>query len=545
MLKIGSSSSLKKLSKIINERGIVRDTDQPIMSPSGNAQKWLIDLRPILLDVEALDLVTDLFWDQYKKELPFQIAGMEVAAVPLVTALLMKAKQRGIDTSGFIIRKQRKTSGLGKTIEGHVTDDPIILVDDIFNSGASLEKACAVIEQEGHKVDKVFVIINYKTQKGQAWQDHRGLTVNELYDLTPFDVTYTAPSRPFEYHYTVQWRFYQKGAFPFHMVPKSTPLLVDGRIYMGTDCGKMACVNAEDGSELWSYDVETHHPKGIWSSPAYHDGCIYFGAYNGKLYCLDAITGIPQWTNSCCEFIGSSPLIVPEHGLLFVGLEHQRPRMMGSNAAFDLETGERVWEVGQAKYQHGSAAYYKELDAVIFGNADHDVSAYDANSGELIWKHDTIRSIKYPPTVDEERNQVIATSFDGNIYVLDAKTGERRAAIQTNDICYTSALVTHGKIFAGSGDRHMYIIDADTLELIEKRDCRAKVYSSPRLIDGNVIFGTAGGQVAELNPDTLELLGYAQLPDAVTNAVSANEDASILYASTHMNEIYAIKRERI
>ncbi|NQZ14787.1 MAG: PQQ-binding-like beta-propeller repeat protein [Alphaproteobacteria bacterium] len=544
MLKIKCEDSYKKLISLINEEGIVRSSEeQPIVSPRGNKQQWLIDLRPILLNVEALNIITDIFWDNYEDKSPIQIAGMEVAAVPLVTALLMKAEQRGIETNGFIIRKERKTSGLGKVIEGNITDAPIVLVDDIFNSGASLEKACVIVEQAGHTVDHACVIINYKTPTGQNWQEHRDFLVHELFDLEPFDVVYGGSTlRPFEWRYNIQWRYYKKGAFPFHMVPKSTPLLVDGRIYMGTDCGHMVCLDVEKHEEVWSFDVETHHNKGIWSSPAYHDGKIYFGAYNGKLYCLDAMTGIPYWTNSCCEFIGSSPLVVPKHNMLYVGLEHQRPRMMGSNAAFDLETGERVWEVGQKKYQHGSAAYYEEMDAVIFGNADHDVSAYDALSGKLIWKHDTIRSIKYPPTIDAERGQVIATSFDGNIYILDIKTGERKAAIQTHDICYTTALVTHGKIFAGSGDRHLYVIDADTLELIEKKDCYAKVYSSPRLIDGNIVFGTTGGRIAELDPDTLELLGYAQLPDAITNAVSANDDASILYASTHMNELYVIER---
>ncbi|MAZ76097.1 MAG: quinonprotein alcohol dehydrogenase [Micavibrio sp.] len=545
MLNVTIPSAQQKLSDIINQDGIVRDSEQAIVSPNGQKQKWLIDLRPILLNVEALEIITNLFWDQYQDKLPFQIAGMEVAAVPLVTALLMKARERGLKTNGLVIRKERKTSGLGKSIEGVITDNPIILVDDIMNSGASLEKAFAAIEQEGYKVEQVFVIINYKTNRGEQWQKQKGIQINELFDLTPFDVSYSNNVKPFQYKYSILWRFYQKGAFPFAVVPKSTPLLVRDKFYMGSDCGKMFCINAKNGQEVWSFDVNTHHPKGIWSSPAYHKGRIYFGAYNGILYCLDAMTGLELWKNSCCEFIGSSPLIVPEHDMLYIGLEHQRPRMMGSNAAFDLKTGERKWEIGQKKYQHGSAAYYKEIDAVIFGNADHDVSAYEAKTGKLIWKNETDRSIKYPPTIDEKRGQVIATSFDGNIYILDAKTGERKAAIQTNDICYTTALVTHDKIFAGSGDRHLYIIDANTLELIEKRDCYAKVYSSPRLIDGNVIFGTSGGKIMEMNPDTLEFIGNAQLPDAVTNAVSANEDTSILYASTHMNELYAIERKAL
>ncbi len=540
-------SQLKTLTDLISDKGINFASDeQKIMSPSGKTQKWLIDLRPVLLDVEGLKLITDLFWDQFESKLPFQIGGMEVAAVPLVTALLMRAEQRGLKTSGFIIRKERKTSGLGKLIEGTLTDDPIILVDDIMNSGSSLEKARAALEQAGKKIDEVFVVLNFESQGGKQWAHQHKVKINHLLNLDPFDVEMASRDWvPPRMVYEVIWRFFEPGAFPFHIVPKSTPLLVGDKIYMGTEAGKMVCVDRHTGEAIWKYDVKTHHQKGIWSSPAYHNGRLYFGAYNGIAYCLDAENGKEIWKNPCCEFIGSSPLIVPENNMMYLGLEHQRPRQMGSNAAFDLETSERVWERAQKKYQHGSAAYYAPKDLVIWGNADHDITAYEAKTGKIVWKHDTVRSHKYPPRVDEERKLVISTSFDGNIYILDVETGKQKAAIQTNDICYTTALVAHDKIFAGSGDRHMYIIDANNFELLKKMDCHARVYSSPRLIDGNVIFGTGGGRIIELNPDTLEIEAQAQLSDAITNAISASPENDILYVSTCMNELYAVRRTKV
>jgi orotate phosphoribosyltransferase len=542
-----NEEKLKQLQKIIADTAIHYSSEtQKIMSPTGKTQKWLIDLRPVLLNVEALDIITDIFWDRYESQLPFQIGGMEVAAVPLVTALLMKAKQRGLDTSGFVIRKERKKSGLGKIIEGTVSEHPIIIVDDIMNSGTSLEKSRVFVEQEGRKVDQVFVIINYEARQGQHWAKQNKVKVDQLFTLDQFDVEYNHSSfKAPKFQYKVLWRFLEKGAFPFHVVPKSTPLLVNHKIYMGTEAGFFVCVDASNGEALWKYDVKTHHPKGIWSSPAYHNGRVYFGAYNGIAYGLDAETGEEIWKNSCCEFIGSSPLLVPKHNMMYLGLEHQRPRMMGSNAAFNMETGERVWERPQEKYQHGSASYYAPKDYVVFGNANHDVTAYEAKTGKIAWEYKTDRSSKYPPAIDEELKLVVATSFDGNIYCLDVETGELKAAIQTNDICYTTPLITHGKIFAGSGDRFFYIIDAHSFEVLKKIDCYARVFSSPRLIDGQVIFGTGGGRIIELDPDNLEITSDTLLPDAVTNAVSASPNSDVLYAATCMNELYAISRTPI
>jgi outer membrane protein assembly factor BamB/adenine/guanine phosphoribosyltransferase-like PRPP-binding protein len=532
----------KFLFDLISQKAFLTGDDQPLISPSGGKQEWLLDMRRIFVDAGALDAISDLFWDYYKSKGPIQIAGMEVAAVPLVTALLMKARTKGIMTNGLLIRKERKTTGTGQSIEGVPNNDPVVLVDDLINSGASLEKARMVIDQAGLVAGDVFVVVDYESTEGFNWRRRTRLNVTSIFNLSEFGRKIIPPQGYSATDYTIIWRYYAAGAFAFNTVPKSTPLLVGDKIYMGLEKGALVCVDAQTGEAVWEYPVPVTHTKGVWSSPAHHQGRLYFGAYNGNVYCLDAATGAEIWKNPACEWVGSSPLIVPEHNRLYIGLEYQRPRAMGSNAAFNLDTGARVWETPQKKYQHGSAAYYAPLDAVVFGNADHNVTAYEAETGKIIWQCDTERSHKYPPAVDLERGRIISTSFDGNIYVIDGQTGKRLAAFQTEDICYTTPLVHGGKIYAGSGDRHMYIIDADTLSLIEKIDTGARVYSSPRLIDGRIVFGNNGGRIFELDPVSNEIIGVSQLPDAVPNAVIGSPDGTMMYAATHMNEIYAIKR---
>lgn len=526
----------------IRSKAVLDGNKQVLLSSGGGKLDWLIDLRRVFLNPDAMDAIADMFWDVYQDRAPVQIGGMEVAAVPLVMALVLKARQRGIAAHGFLIRKERKISGTGQNIEGTLNSDPVILVDDLINSGESLERAIAVTKQAGLTVAEVFVVIDYQAAGGMKWRQRHKMPVSSIFTLSEFGLSIPAPRETPRPDYAVLWRYYEPGAFPYHSVPKSTPLLVGDHLYMGMENGAMVCVNRHSGQAMWRFQVPVHHSKGIWSSPAYHKGRLYFGAYNGNAYCLDAKTGELVWNNPACEWIGSSPLIVPQHNLLYIGLEYQRPRMMGSNAALDLDTGARVWEIGQKKYQHGSAVYDKTLDAVIFGNADHNVTAYDAKTGRAVWQCDTGRSLKYPPAIDDVRRRVVASSFDGNIYVIDANNGQPVASFQTDDICYTTPLIHGDKIYCGSGDRHMYIIDANRLELIRKIDCAARVYSSPRVIAGRVVFGTNGGRIMELDPDTLDIVGVSQLPDAIPNAISAMPDGSVMYAATHMNELYAIQR---
>jgi outer membrane protein assembly factor BamB len=260
------------------------------------------------------------------------------------------------------------------------------------------------------------------------------------------------------------------------------------------------------------------------------------------MYCLDHATGALVWFNPACEWIGSSPLILPQHGMLIVGLEYERPAAQGSMAAFRLSDGEKVWENYLKVYQHGSAAYWEPGDLAICGTNDHTIMALDAKTGAVAWVFPTLRSIKYAPRIDHERGLVIAASFDGNIYVLKAGTGEKLAAFKTDNICYTTPLVTHGRIFCGSGDRHLHVIDLDTMKLVKKIDYGARIYGSPRLIDERVIFGSNGGVMREIDPVSLETVGRLQLTDAITNAVSASGDGKRIYVPTYTNDIFCFDR---
>jgi outer membrane protein assembly factor BamB len=422
-------------------------------------------------------------------------------------------------------------------------DQPVILVDDVLNTGHSLEKARVSLQQAGARLACVFVVIDYRSAEGLAWRKRHGIEVHALFTLSDLDLP--ARERPHQRlvrSYRSIWAFQAEGASPFHVAPKSAPLLVDNLLYFGSDSGIFWALDTATGQPAWKFKVRVTHPKGIWSSPAHHDGRIFFGTYNGNVHCLDAKTGSEIWCQSPCEWVGSSPLVLPEHGVLVVGLEYARSRAGGSVCALSLDTGAKVWERWLKVFQHGSCTQWRAGDLVISGTNDHNVVALKAATGELVWAFNTRRSVKYAPAIDEDRGLVAFASFDGSIYILKCASGEKVAEIETDNICYTTPLFTHGRLFCGSGDRHLYVVDLDTMSLALKKDCHARVYSSPRLIDGSVIFGTNGGVVFEMDPTSLDIVGRLTVPDAVTNAIAATPDGKRLFVPTYMNEIYLYER---
>jgi outer membrane protein assembly factor BamB len=534
--------SLQILKRRIFEVGY-HTGEELIISPKGNLQKWMIDLREVFLNREALEEFARYFWKLHEAHKPFQIGAMETAGIPLLTALLLYAPKERDQVNGFIVRKERKLTGLGRMVEGKVLDLPIIFVDDILNSGSSAEKARVVLEAMGRKLNYLFAVIDYRSPSGLKWRQLHGVEVSSLFTLNDFNIKLHSVDRVQKQSYKKIWQRNIPGGVPFYVVPKSTPLLVNGIIYRGSDSGFMHAFDAANGDILWKFEAKgSSSRKGIWSSPAYYDGQIYFGAYNGVFYSLDAKSGCETWSQSYAEWIGASPIIVPKHDLLYIGLEYQRPWAQGGICALRVKDGDKVWEHPTRKFQHGSPAYWERGDLIIWGTADHMMTAMEPQTGKLVWSFETSRSVKYAPTVDEERGIVAFASFDKWIYVLDAATGKKLGAWETGDICYTTPLILNGKVFCGSGDKKLYVIDLDRLEIVKTINTNARVYSSPRAIGNRVVFGTNGGKVLELDASSFAIVGALQLSDAITNAVISSPDDKVMYVSTYMNQLYAIER---
>ena len=110
---------LRTLRAEIEEHCIVRRSNlQSIKSSNGQDFAWMFDLRPLLLDGRMLQIVADRFWEQMERFWPFQIAGPELAAVPIIAAVAVEGERRGFRINGMIIRNKRKKYGRMRLVEG-------------------------------------------------------------------------------------------------------------------------------------------------------------------------------------------------------------------------------------------------------------------------------------------------------------------------------------------------------------------------------------------------------------------------------------------
>src|SRR5580704_3959523 len=151
---------VKRLRDTINDHCIVRVPNGSKELPALDGQgyyTWQFYLRRVLLDPDCLQLICEDFWNRFEqlfKIEPFQLAGVESAAVPLITALVLDGARRRLDINAFTIRKNRKSYGLRNLIEGSPSDRRVLFVDDLTSpQHKAFWHAMHAISQSGLKLN--------------------------------------------------------------------------------------------------------------------------------------------------------------------------------------------------------------------------------------------------------------------------------------------------------------------------------------------------------------------------------------------------------
>src|SRR5438094_5616556 len=153
-----------------------------------------------------------------------------------------------------------------------------------------------------------------------------------------------------------------------------------------------------------------------------------------------------------------------------------------------------------------------EGKVIYFGSDDGNVYAVDAESGQQIWKTTTRGPVPCTPAIDH--GTVYVGSYDGKFYALNAQTGavkwkfatagERRFeakglhGLQPKnqtigdpfDVFLSSPVVANGTVYFGSGDGNHYALDSATGDLRWKFKTSDVVHASPALADGVLFFGS-------------------------------------------------------
>jgi len=259
----------------------------------------------------------------------------------------------------------------------------------------------------------------------------------------------------------------------------SCPAIVNGKLYVGSDDWNIYCLNAYTGKLLWKHKTSDE----VWSSPSVVNGKVYIGSRDSYLYCLNANTGEIVWKYKTGGWVNPSPAVVNDK--VYIGSEDSYLYCLNAN------TGELVW-----KYKIGNYGIFSSPAVVngkvYMGSTDSYVYCFNANTGEVIWKYKTDGAIHFSsPAVASGR--VYVGSDDGYLYCLNVSTGKLIRKYKTGDLIWSSPVVCNSKVYVGSWDHYIYCFDANKKKTVWKYKTGAQVDSSPAVTDRKVYVGSCDG----------------------------------------------------
>jgi len=146
---------------------------------------------------------------------------------------------------------------------------------------------------------------------------------------------------------------------------ESTPLIIDGTMYVTGAWSKVFALDPASGKLLWSYDPQVPGGAGLNACcdvinrgvAAWH-GKIYVGTLDGRLVALDAASGRPVWdvrtTPEGSRYtITGAPRIVK--GKVVIGNAGAEMVVRGYVSAYDAETGKLAWRFYTVPGEPGKA----------------------------------------------------------------------------------------------------------------------------------------------------------------------------------------------
>jgi len=175
-------ADLVELGRRLYESALVRREQELITDPRGQPIGWLLDTRIPMLDGRMFQEVGHVLAERLHTKGLYQVAGYGYGSYAIVCSIL--SVQSVPMFSGAFIREIRKPHGRRRIVEGPLDRaKPVVLLDDILNSGRSASRAVSLLRNDGYNVAGIMTLFNFTWSGGRARMEAEGIWVDSLLDL--------------------------------------------------------------------------------------------------------------------------------------------------------------------------------------------------------------------------------------------------------------------------------------------------------------------------------------------------------------------------
>jgi orotate phosphoribosyltransferase len=155
---------------------------------SGRRSSYYIDCRRTTMHADGLALIGALGLEAIRERgwRADAVGGLTLGADPVAYAIAAASAAHPPLIHGFTVRKQAKTHGTGRRVEGcFEPGHRVVIVEDVITTGASALAAAAALRDEGADVLGILAVVDREEGGREALQAagypvHALLTVRDL-----------------------------------------------------------------------------------------------------------------------------------------------------------------------------------------------------------------------------------------------------------------------------------------------------------------------------------------------------------------------------
>jgi outer membrane protein assembly factor BamB len=296
---------------------------------------------------------------------------------------------------------------------------------------------------------------------------------------------------------------------------ESSVAVVNGKAVTGAEDGYVYCLDAYTGKMLWKTFVNGNQPVTygaavmIRSSPAIVDNAVYIGSLDGNLYAINFVDGTILWKYQTGGWIKSSPTV--SGGAVYVTSETLNS---GTIYKINAADGVLIWKQN-LPYEYQFTGGYDMIGTPTVADGKVFVSTnlrtyycLDAQNGNVVWTFTNPAANEFivssPIYVDDK--VFIVDKFD--ITCLNASTGKKIWNTFTSDEYYVSPSYAGNKIYLVTSERNIFIFNAITGEKLDRYILPSASWSSPTPYDGKLYIGSNDWNLyclSEYNTDTMTI----------------------------------------
>ncbi|MFF7155983.1 PQQ-binding-like beta-propeller repeat protein [Streptomyces sp. NPDC008139] len=299
------------------------------------------------------------------------------------------------------------------------------------------------------------------------------------------------------------------------------PLVVEnGTLYVAGSDGHLSAYDAASGARRWRYT--TGHP--VQNPPVVLNGLVYVAA-RGTTIALDAVTGEVAWRHEGqARPVGAvaalAPWVFAVNGInlrcFYAADGHEKwRRTFGvSDLRWAVVVGDKLWCGNSGRHVYvtdaatgkkgfrlalrdsSSSARAVAEDGLflhIAGGKDGDLYCVDAVTGQERWHFVTLSPVRCSPVVAGPL--VYAGDAVGNLYAVETATGTVRWRVSVGTPLNASPAVAYGAVYVGGMDATVHVFDAATGERLGGVPTDGPVQTVPVVRNGLVHAGNDAGEI--------------------------------------------------